>query len=335
MAALKADDIRPRRLMRDQTASMQADIAFLQGNRDRFVDAACPACDSSARRPLYRKYDLEHVVCDHCATQYIAPRPDAELLSEFYAQSANYSYWAKEIFPASAEVRRERIFQPRAERVRDLVARHPIGGTMIEVGAGFGLFCDEVRKLGLFSRIVGIEPTPDLARICRDLGFECHETSYEKAPIGGRAGLIAAFEVIEHLFSPKAFLEWCFATLAPGGAVLMTCPNIAGFETLCLGERSETVDHEHLNLFNPASLALLAERVGFRGIEVTTLGRLDVDIVRSALADGTVTTSDLGPFAGHLLASEDDDVLERLQDFLSEAKLSSNMQLVAFRPAGA
>lgn len=73
MAALKADDIRPRRLMRDQTASMQADIAFLQGNRDRFVDAACPACDSSARRPLYRKYDLEHVVCDHCATQYIAP----------------------------------------------------------------------------------------------------------------------------------------------------------------------------------------------------------------------------------------------------------------------
>ena len=34
----------------------------------------------------------------------------------------------------------------------------------------------------------------------------------------------------------------------------MTCPNIGGFETTVLGKESDTVDHEHLNLFNTTSI---------------------------------------------------------------------------------
>lgn len=332
MPMLSVDDIRPHDLMRDQSACMQADIEYLLRMRDRFVDVNCPACDNPRRTHRYKKYDLDHFACDDCGTQYITPRPNAESLAEFYAQSANYAYWAKVIFPASADARRERIFKPRADLVRQLAERHGVSGSLVEVGSGFGLFCDEVRKLGLFSRIIGIEPTPDLAQVCRNLGFDCHEESYETLAIDEDVGLIAAFEVIEHLFSPQDFMKWCFRTLKPGGFLLLTCPNIAGFETVCLDRLSDTVDHEHLNLFNPRSFARLADRCGFEQVEVTTPGRLDLDIVKTAWESGSLERSQVGAFLAHVLDQGDENTISELQEFLRRSNLSSNMQMVAVRP---
>ena len=38
---------------------------------------------------------------------------------------------------------------------------------LVEVGAGFGLFCEEVLSLDAFEKVVAIEPTPALAKACR------------------------------------------------------------------------------------------------------------------------------------------------------------------------
>ena len=46
---------------------------------------------------------------------------------------------------------------------------------------------------------------------------------------------------------------------------MLTCPNVRGFDIEMLGERSATVDAEHLNYFHPASLGALLERCGFDG----------------------------------------------------------------------
>ena len=47
----------------------------------------------------------------------MSPRPDPELLDDYYRNSTNYEYWNTVVFPASEDARRERIFRPRAERV--------------------------------------------------------------------------------------------------------------------------------------------------------------------------------------------------------------------------
>ena len=196
------------------------------------------------------------------------------------------------------------------------------------MGAAYGLFCDEARRTGAFGHIVGIEPTPALAEACRGLGIEVIEAPYEKVGLDPPVDLIAAFEVIEHLYDPAGFLNWCYEALKAGGAVLLTCPNIAGFETLALGRHSGAIDHEHINLFTPQSLALLAERCGFREIDVTTPGRLDVELVQRAIDDGTVRTEDLDPIVQRLMAGL---APSRLQEIVREAGLSSNMQLAARR----
>ncbi len=329
----RAASIRPAAAMSGQRAAMQQDIRWLAARRDQFVAVPCPACDSAAASQLYDKYHMTHVVCGQCQTQYVTPRPTAELLRQFYAQSANYDYWAEHVFPASQEARRKTLFQPRVDIVASLLAEGAVQGhSLVEVGAGYGLFCEAVREQELFSHVTAVEPTPSLAEVCRQRGLETLNASYEDVRLDRPADVIAAFEVIEHLFAPAHFLRWCYDALRPGGWIFLTCPNILGFETLTLGQKSDTVDHEHLNLFNQHSIALLAERLGFTHIEVRTPGQLDIDIVRTAAQDGTIAPADLPPFLTQLLAAKE-QTLAAFQNFLAEAGLSSHMRLLARRPA--
>ena len=113
----------------------------------------CRARRAAARTPGRRsqKYELSYVRCRDCATLYISPRPTPAILGEYYATSENYAYWNKYIFPASEDARREKIFRPRGERLMAICQRHGVPrGTLLEVGAGFGTFCEEVTRLALF-----------------------------------------------------------------------------------------------------------------------------------------------------------------------------------------
>lgn len=331
---MQGNDIRPREVMAGQAEAMQSDVGWLAARRDAFVVVACPACGADRATPLYEKYGMQHNLCRACGTQYVSPRPPADLLGEFYARSDNYRYWAKYIFPKSREARREKIFRPRAKILADVAAQKGVNrGVFVEVGAAHGVFCDEVRKLDIFRKIVAIEPTPDLAGNCRDLGFETIEAPFEEITLDLEADFIANFEVIEHLFDPAAFLAWCHRLLKPGGTLLLTCPNIAGFETLLLGRESDTVDHEHLNLCTPESLAGLARRCGFENVRITTPGRLDIEIVQTALSEGVIDQAALGPVISRLIDRQDPALMERLQNLVSDAGLSSHMLLLADRPA--
>jgi len=332
---MKVDDIRPDQLMAGQAAAEAADIDWLRHHREEFVGVACPACGSEQRTALYEKKAMPQVRCDICKTQYASPRPTPELLAEFYASSKNYAYFAEHIFPASKEARRQNLFKPRAEMVAALTKRFGVsGGTLIEVGAAYGFFCDEIRKLNVFDRIVGIEPTPNLAEICRDQGIDIIESPYEKIVLDEKASVIAHFEVIEHLFNPSDFLKWCFDSLAPGGLMVATCPNIAGFESVTLGEESNAVDHEHINLFSPQSLCLLLEKQGFKILEVSTPGRLDIDLVRRAVQGGRYPAKNLDPIIEQLIFCQDEAVQDRFLKVLQDANLTGNVMAVAKRPEG-
>src|SRR3546814_212048 len=326
---MKVADIRPDALMAGQQAAMLRDIATLLDRRAEFVAVPCPACGRDAPTVLYEKYGMTHNRCAACRTQYISPRPSSAVLRDFYEASENYAYFAAHIFPASAETRRERLFRPRARTVADLARASRIERpSLVEVGAGYGLFCEEVAATGAFGRIVGIEPTPDLAGICRAKGMKGIEAPVEESEMAEPFDILAAVEVVEHLFDPAAFLECCRRLVRPGGWVLFTCPNIHGLDTITLGHASGAVDHEHLNYFHPPSMALLLERCGFAEVSVTTPGRLDVDLVRRALAGGIVRRSDLGAFLVHVLEQEGPDTDALLQRFVRAPGLSLNRKSV-------
>lgn len=330
---LTENEIRPQVLMAEQAARFANDIRRLNGRKDEFVEVPCPACGADEAQKRFEKYGLDYVDCQSCGTMYVTPRPTPEILAWYYATSENYQYWSKHIFPASEDSRRAKIFRPRAERLADICRRHAVPtGTLMEVGAGFGTFGEEIKALGLFGAYVAVEPTPDLAEICRRKGLDVIELPIEQVDVRAMpVDVVASFEVIEHLFAPSAFIERCTQALSPGGLLVLSCPNGKGFEVQVLQQESDTVDVEHLNYFNPRSLTELVRSHGLEVIETSTPGELDAELVRKKVLAGGINLSGQ-PFLTQLLLEEWETAGAPFQAFLAANGLSSHMWLVARKP---
>ena len=331
-AAMTEADIRPPAIMEAKRACVEADRRYLLDRRDQWVEVACPACGDEASRPWGGKQGFRYAECTGCGTVYTTPRPSPELLEAFYAASENYAYWNEHVFPATEDVRRERIFRPRAERLAEIARHHGvIGGTLLDVGAAFGTFCRCAIEAGLATRAIALEPTPGLARTCRERGLEVFEQPLEDLQLPALVDLVTAFEVIEHVFDPGVFLDRCRGLLRPGGLLVVSCPNIRGFGIADLGVASGSVDHEHLNYFHPDSLAGLLEARGFTVLESLTPGRLDADLVRQAAARGEVDLT-ARPLLEEVLQRRWEELGGPFQEFLAEHGLSSHLWMVARRP---
>jgi 2-polyprenyl-3-methyl-5-hydroxy-6-metoxy-1,4-benzoquinol methylase len=332
---LSEHELCPDDLLSDQEAAFARDVARLHARRAEFVAVPCPACGSEAAAPAFEKFGFAYLRCDACATLYMSPRPSEHVMSDYYAASENYAYWAKHIFPASEATRREKIHKPWLQRIVGVCERHGIPrGRLVEVGPGFGTFCAVAIEARAFREVVAIEPTPELADACRSRGVPVIEKRVEDVgPEVAPADVVVSFEVIEHLFAPRRFLDLAARLVRPGGLLVLSCPNGEGFDVAMLGATSQAVDPEHVNLFNPRSLQRLVERCGFRTLEVTTPGRLDAELVREAVLAGR---HDLGgdAFLRRVLIEEWERLGWPFQQFLAEHGLSAHMWLAARRGEG-
>jgi 2-polyprenyl-3-methyl-5-hydroxy-6-metoxy-1,4-benzoquinol methylase len=334
MSKLIENDIRPIKYTERQRIFALVDLGRILSKRDDFVYVDCPACDSNNTNHKFEKNGISYVECKNCSTFYVNPRPPSKVLDWFYKGSPNYAYWNDVIFPASENARREKIFVPRVNHLLELCLKYKVNtSSLLEVGSGFGTFCSEVKKRNVFDRVVAVEPTPDLANTCRSKGLDVIELPIEKIEPNSlnMFDVVASFEVLEHLFSPKDFIRNMTRLLKPGGIVILACPNGQGFDIQTLGVLSSSVDHEHLNYFNPSSLGNLLVKNGLEVIETFTPGVLDAELVRNKILSNEFDVTNQ-PFLKKVLIDEWDSVGSAFQDFLIAQGMSSNMWLVARKP---
>jgi 2-polyprenyl-3-methyl-5-hydroxy-6-metoxy-1,4-benzoquinol methylase len=326
------NDIRPSHFLNEgQVVAMTIDIGRLLTQADKFVHVNCPACDQDNAKPKYQKYGLSFSECNNCSTIYTNPRPTDKVLEEFYKHSYNYEYWNKYVFPASEDARRKKIFVPRVDRTLEICRKYGVNmDSLLEIGAAFGTFCIEMMSRNVFKRVVAVEPTPGLAKTLREKGLQVIEDVIENIRFTEeeKFDLVANFEVIEHIFSPKQFIQQCRGLLKKNGLFIVTCPNGKGFDFEVLGDKCNSLDHEHLNYFNPHSLSLLLQNSGFEVLEALTPGRLDAELVRKKILSGELDVTNQ-PFLKKVLIDEWESAGPAFQDFLANSGLSSNLWIIA------
>jgi SAM-dependent methyltransferase len=200
-----------------------------------------------------------------------------------------------------------------------------------DVGAGYGLLLEEWRREFPAAHLLGLEPNPYLARVCRAKGFRVVENFVEEAAgMEGQVDLTLALEVLEHVYDP---LEFCLSLkhlLRAGGRMLLTGLTVDGFDIQVLWEHSKSVSPpHHINFMSVRGLEALLSRAGFRQTRIFTPGKLDVDIVRNAVRETPGLLSGQR-FIQHLL-SLDENRVQNFQTFLSQHHLSSHVWVWAVK----
>ena len=323
-------DISPEKLMKVVKVFINYDRKILLKNKKKFVKVFCPACQSKKEKFFLKKNGFRYSTCVNCLTSYMNPRPTAKILEHFYKNSKNYRFWNKYIFPASEKIRRKKIFKPRVNECIKFCKKYNFKKpSIVDIGAGFGTFCDLLNKSGYFSKVIAIEPSIEGYLNCKKKKIISINDVIENVRFNktDKFQVITNFEVIEHLFSPRDFLLNVRKNLISNGLLIFSCPNGEGFDVKFLGKNSNTIDHEHLNYFNTYSIKVLLKKSGYRALEVFTPGKLDISIIENYLKNKKVIIRD--SFYQKIFSKNNLKLKHNFQNFITNNNLSSSMFVVA------
>ena len=327
---LKEKDIRPEYLRKKQQKFIRQDINYLKKNKRNFIKVNCPACDSRSSNFFLEKNSFKYQICNKCDTFYISPRPKLSLLKMFYNLSLNGKFWHEYMFPLTNDIRAKKIFKPRVNKIIELSKKYKFKNpSILDVGAGYGTFCSEAQKTNFFSKVTAIEPSKYGSENCKKNGVEVFHGMVENiSNLKRKYDIVTSFEVIEHLYSIKNYIKQIKKYIKPNGLLIITCPNGDGFDVRFLLKNSDTIDHEHLNYFNPQSIILALKKLKLDVKEIFTPGKLDLDIVKNTLKNKKINKTS-NYFFDKLIFNENKQLAKNFQKFLVENNLSSNMWVVA------
>lgn len=325
-------EIRPDQYKKTIDCYSLEDKKRLLERKDDFVHVCCPACCKTDSKFAFMKMEIRYLECNICKTVYASPRPTSEILKDYYQNSQNYRFWNKHIFPASENARLEKIVKPRVDLLLEYCERYNTRrDTLIDVGAGFGTFCKEVRDRSVFKRVIGVEPNPELAHRCREKKIEVIEKSFEEIePEEIQGDVIVSFEAIEHMYSPRDFIHSCVNLLTESGLLILSCPNMLGFDTMVLQSVSRSVGGEHINMFNPDSIRMLLDDCGLKVLRLKTPGKLDAELVRKSALAGEFDINNQA-FLKYILIDRWEETGRNFQKFLADNLLSSHMIAIAMK----
>lgn len=278
---MKEAEIRPQdifdeylRLTREDAVTYFGDVELQLGR--------CPAC-GGAGAPAFEKQGFHYQTCPQCQTLFVNPRPPASSFARYYTESRSSKYWATTFYKETAAARREKLWKPKAVQVSELLRRYcAFHHAVVDIGGGYGLFAETMRELTGNAPVV-IEPGPLLAAACREKALQVVEKFLEDVlpqdlPESPKAFL--SFELFEHLHDPQTFLQDLGRLMVAGDLFIFTTLSGTGLDIQVLWEDSKSVSPpHHLNFFNPKSIALLLSRAGFEVLEISTPGKLDIDIL--------------------------------------------------------
>lgn len=322
---MKEQDIRPKEIFDRYRELAEKDIKVFFSN-SVYKKRRCPACGKEGI-PEFNKKGFDYCLCPNCKTLYVNPLPKNESFVKYYTQSASTKFWATDFYKLTEDARRVNIFIPRVKLIDETIQKNnPEIKSIVEIGAGYGTFAEELKKIGKYS-VCAIEPNKDLQDVLRTKGLNVVPRFLEdcsKKDFNEDSNCFVSFELIEHLVDPKTFFEKVFGLMKRGDLFFFTTLNGQGLDIQVLWEKSKSIQPPyHINFFNPFSIKLLLEKVGFKVLEVRTPGKLDVDILnnnKEDIKDG---------FWKVFIEKSSPDLKQKMQETISETGFSSHMLVIA------
>lgn len=251
----------------------------------------CVLCDADRLRPFVRAADGSAVErCTRCGfTALVAGSDAAAAYDSIYA----------------AEEHMHPLTRDRYVALTDGLARFRRTGTLLEVGFGRGEFLRVARERGW--NVVGTEVSARAVENLRHEGFAVQFGENAVRSLAGAAfDAVVALEVIEHVADFRSLLAEAHDALRPGGALLLSTPNVDSLTRRIIGARWRIFASEHHWYFSPSTLTRALRDAGFRVERMESRNIYPPDLIRafratvtrsSDTSDGWAASSGLRDFA--------------------------------------
>ena len=241
----------------------------------RFIDAktglckkqyleerACPVCGSKKERELFIKGGGRYVGCEKCRMVYLNPAFTDRALDMFYSGN----------LPTQAVLSAQEIDFGRMIYGNGLAAisKFKKTGTVIDVGCSSGLFLDMAKERGW--KTIGVELNSAEAAIAQKK-HEVYVESIQRLMLDKKCDVVTMWDVLEHIKDGKSTLELLADKyLTKRGLVFLQIPNVRALAVSMMQEKSKMFDGiEHVNLYDPETIRLQAERSGFDVVHLSTI----------------------------------------------------------------
>lgn len=322
---LKVQDLHAEGISEKFDELTELDLKRLIAKSDRFIDSGCPSCHGLNVQNSIMHQGLNYRRCLNCEMLYISPAPTEEMHLEYVLTSSAMSFW-RENMPAKMKQSRRPMYKERVEyylRVMKDLKLNP--KTSFEIGAGNGEFAEELAESTDLKEIVILEPQ-DLN--LNKTGIEIVHGGFEKMEnINRKFDVVFVWEVIEHILEPDHFLKLIRNVLNPGAPLIISTPNEKSVETRSLGKDSSNILFDHVRLYNPKAISELFKRNGFKILNISTPGQLDVERLLNMIKKNpdyfkTHPTLDF-------ILKQNEPLLEEFQNYLVQNLQSSHMRVVA------
>lgn len=158
--------------------------------------------------------------------------------------------------PKGSSAMLHRLNPVRLSFIREAVDKHfggdshdlrPLSGRrVLDAGCGAGLLCEPLARLG--AQVTGIDAAEENIAAAKahaeamGLAIDYRQGELGKMGLGG-FDLVCSLEVIEHVADKSRFLTQLAGALAPGGLMVLSCPNRTASSRLLLVEAAERLGH--------------------------------------------------------------------------------------------
>jgi len=324
---IKRVDLKPIGSVERYNELLKSDIKDFMFMNKSMIEISCPVCFSEYKQLWGEKYGFNFVCCDECGFVFVNPRPSSSDMINYYENSKASAFFQSNIIAPTEQNRIELIVKPRLSYIDE---KYPFKGKWLDIGCSSAILLAEAKKSGW--DVVGLDFEKNAIAAAERKGVSMLDQPIESLGIKFEFHLITLFEVLEHLSNPREVLEACYAATVKSGSIIITVPNIEGFEFESLGVNHTNIcPPSHLNYFSPSTLSRLLLDVGYDITDIETPGYLDVDNVRSAMLSKTITTTgnkfiDLVLMSNEPLGERNREALQRI---ISSTQKSGHLRICA------
>lgn len=323
---LKVNDLHHEEIAKEFDRLTEIDLEVLLANREEFTHTGCPACLSTNVTYQFMHQGLSYHRCEECELLYISPAPSEEVHLNYVINSKAMDFW-RENTPESMHKSRLPMYQERVEFVKGWLKKEGWAPqSSLELGAGNGEFATLLAESELnLENITLLEPqelevSDPKINIIKG-GFDQLEESEQTFDV------VFAWELIEHILEPDNFLRVVKKALKPGAPFIFSTPNEKSLETRSLSTASSNILFDHVRLYNPEAITKLLERNGFRVINISTPGQLDVERLQNYMQE-VEGVFDENPALKFIL-NNTPEITDSFQQYLCDNVISSHMRVIA------